>query len=726
MMRRLISWRFFGIAAGGCLVVVIVLALATVQALQPLPSELPPQRDAVRKAQLTDRHGLPLTITYENDWNIHDWLPLGQMPLLLQRAFIEAEDRRFTSHAGVDWRARLAAVWQNIRALRALRGASTISEQVVRMLHPRPRTIWSRWLEGWEAMQLEARYSKADILEFYLNQVPYRGQRRGVAQAARYYFDRDLSTLAAQEMLALAILVRSPSRFDLYTDPTRLRGQLQRLADRLLQVAAIDAKTHQSLLQTDFDLKRPTLPVPVRQFAEQLFAQLPSGFHGQARIATTLDAQLQGQVYAILEQWRLNLAPQGVRNAAALVADHQSGEILAWVNAHAPGTGSAYDAVTIPRQAGSTLKPLLYALALEHGWTAATLIDDNPLSEAIGQGQHAYQNYSRSHYGLVRLRDALGNSLNIPAVRAAQFVGPAEFLARLRALGFHSLQQHPDYYGDGLALGNGEITLLELTTAFAALAQGGGYRPLRTLRDAPQLEPQPVLNRAASRLVANIMADPDARRLEFGAGGLMRFPVETAIKTGTSSDYRDAWAVAFNHRYTVGVWMGSLDGSPMQEVTGSRGPVPVARAVFAELNRRTEPAALPMDAGLVQVRICRDSGLLAHDDCPSRPEWFMPDRLPQVEPAPEAAPLRIRQPSWDLQLALDPRLPRDRQFYAFQLTGLPAGAQVDWLVNDQLVGSSQGGSYLWQLQRGHHAVQAKVIQADGVVQRTATVPFQVR
>lgn len=721
LMGKLFSRRTLGAGLFG----IAVLAVATTLSLRPLPPELPPHRDDLRKAQLTDRHGVPLTITYENDWNIHERAPLVEIPLLLQQAFIEAEDRRFPVHRGVDWQARLAAVWQNARAMRAVRGASTISEQVVRMLHPRPRTVWSRWLEGWEAMRLEARFSKADILEFYLNQVPYSGQRRGVAQAARHYFDRDLSTLAPQEMLALAVLVRSPSRFDLYADPARLRPQLHRLAGRMRDIGVIDGNAHQYLLLAEFELKRPSLPVPIRHFAEHLFPRLPESARQQVRIATTLDARLQSQVHAILDQWRQSLAGQGVRNAAALVADHRTGEILAWANAHAPGEGSAYDAATLPRQAGSTLKPLLYALTLERGWTAATLIDDNPLSEAVGQGQHAYQNYSRSHYGPVRLRDALGNSLNIPAVRAAQFVGPGEFLAQLRALGFHSLRQHPDYYGDGLALGNGEITLLELTTAFAALANDGNYRPLRVLRDAPGSAPQPVLSRAASHIIANILADPDARRLEFGAGGIMRFPVETAIKTGTSSDYRDAWVAAFNHRFTVGVWMGNLDGSPMQEITGSRGPVPVARAIFAELNRRTPSAPLPMDPSLVQVVICRDTGLAATDDCPSRPEWFAPEQLPQPSIAATAqpAPLRIQQPSWDLQLALDPRLPADRQYYAFQLSATPSNGRIDWLVNGERAGS--GSQYLWRLQRGQHKVQARISTDDGRVQQTAEVPFQV-
>lgn len=718
--RLLVGLGGIGLAAAAA------LALATLLALRPLPMVLPPHPDDIRKAQITDRHGLPLTVTYENDWNVHDRTALFEIPLLLQQAFVHAEDRRFARHGGIDWYARLHALWQNLKAMRAVRGASTISEQVVRMLHPRPRTLWSRWLEGWEAMQLEARFSKPDILEFYLNQVPYAGRRRGVVQAARHYFNRDLATLAPSEMLALAILVRSPSRFDLYADPARLRPQLRRLANDMRAAGLLDAGGHERILATSFDLQPPALPAPVRQFAEHLFTSLPASALQRPAIATTLDAHLQAQTHAIVDQWRQALAGHGVRNAAALVVDHQQGEVLAWVNAHADGVASAYDAVTVPRQPGSTLKPFLYAAAMERGWTAATIINDGPLSEAVGRGQHAYQNYSRTHYGPIRLRDALGNSLNIPAVRAAQFVGPAQFLALLRDFGFDSLSQHPDHYGDGLALGNGEVTLLELVSAYAAIANDGRYRPLRVLRDELPRPSRQVLSRPVSHIIGNILADPDARRLEFGTGGLMRFPVETAIKTGTSSDYRDAWAVAFNHRYTVGVWMGSLDGSPMQDISGSRGPVPAVRAIFAELNRLTPSRPLPMDGSLVRIAICRDTGLPADGECNSRPEWFLPGRGPELAAQTAVEPPRIQQPSWDLQLAMDPRLPDEQEWFAFRLDRLPEGASVVWVVDGDDVGEAGTVDFLWQLRRGEHLVRARVVMGDGGVVETRGIPFRVR
>ena len=242
------------------------------------------------------------------------------------------------------------------------------------------------------------------------------------------------------------------------------------------------------------------------------------------------------------------------------------------------GPRTHIDAVRAPRQPGSAMKPLLYGLALDSGWTAATVIDDSPLAADVGPGLHAYQNYSRRFYGPIGLRDALGNSLNIPALKALHFVGSTAYLGFLRELGFTSLNDHPDVYGDGLALGNGAVSLYELVQAYAALANGGQYRPLTVLAEpgrqslGRQTSGRQVLSAEGASLIANILSDRDARTLEFGRASVLNFQAPTAVKTGTSSDFRDAWAVGFDARHTVGVWMGNLDQTPSQGVTGSTGP----------------------------------------------------------------------------------------------------------------------------------------------------------
>ena len=239
----------------------VTLVLVTAAALQSVPEELPPGSAAVQQPQLTDRHGVPLSVTYQNDWNVHDVVALHAIPELLQLAFVESEDQRFYRHSGVDWLARSHALAQNLLAMRALRGASTISEQVVRILHPRQRTLWSRWLEGFEAVQLEKRFSKLKILEFYLNQVPYARQRRGVAQAARDYFDRDLDTLSAKEILALAVLVRSPSRLDLIHNTEHIQQPIESLGERLHAKGLLPQEQLSAIRDAPLVLVRPKSPV---------------------------------------------------------------------------------------------------------------------------------------------------------------------------------------------------------------------------------------------------------------------------------------------------------------------------------------------------------------------------------------------------------------------------------------------------------------------------------
>ena len=703
--------------------------------LRSLPASLSVDGSKVRKAQVMDRNYLPLTVAYQNRWNLHDHISLHDIPQFLQQAFVVSEDQRFYHHKGVDWWARLHATFQNIKVLDSIRGASTISEQVIRMWHPRPRTLWSRWLEGIEAGRLEKEFSKNEIFEFYLNQVPYAGWRRGVLQAARLFFDRDPDTLSTAEILALVVMVRAPSRLDMRKNPDGLFQSIEQLADRLLKFGALDPRQHATLKAADFKIKSPTPPVRADHFVQYLYRlQPPLDLRGKDRLHTTLDAGLQHIVQTILDHRLKDLKDRGAQNGAVLIVDHQRHEILAWVNSGAfldEVSASWIDAVTTPRQPGSTLKPMLYALALEKGWTAATMVDDSPLSESVGRGLHAYHNYSRTHYGPLRVRQALGNSLNIPAVRTIQFVGVDEFLACLHEVGIQSLQQHPDYYGDGLALGNGEITLLELVQAYTVLARQGVYHPLKYLMTDVyrREETHRVFSAETASLIGNILSDPEARRLEFGNGSLLRFPIQTAVKTGTSSDYRDAWAIGFNHRFTVGVWIGNLDHIATDGITGANGPALVLRSVLAELNRHQDSRPLYLSPRLVKAEICRDTGLQADGHCASLSEWFVPGTEPRTSnaPAKDLKPIYLRHPTQGMQLAMDPRIPDDQEAFVFRLANLPQRTAVDWYVDDLQVAVSASGVYLWPLQRGVHSVRARIWwDESGQFQDTPDVSFTVK
>ena len=719
--------RLRPVLALSLLVPVVALFGLTAAQLSDPPSTLDLFPVAVGKRQLLDRRGRPLNVTYVNDWNLHDPVPLHEIPDLLQAAFVVAEDKRFFDHRGVDWFARLHAVAQNAAALGVKRGASTITEQVVRLLRPRPRTLWSRWIEGFEAVRLEKRVNKADILEFYLNQVPYAARRRGVVQAARYYFDRELETLSVKEILALAVLVRAPGRMDLRRDPEAVAGPLRRLAGRLRESGILSDLEHRLAREETWQLREPALPVEASHFVRHLLAEEDRGPGGESlSVGTSLDGRLQGTVQALLDQRLRELRRRGARHGGALVVDNESNEVLAWCVA---GEGTWYDTVLIPRQPGSTLKPFVYALALEKGWTAATPIDDSPLAEAVGTGLHTYRNYSHTYYGAVSLREALGNSLNTPAVRTVRFVGPRLFHARLRHLGFESLRGHPDLYGDGLVLGNGEVSLFELVRAYSVLAGGGRFRPLALRRGEGGSPPgRPVFSPEVASLIGNILSDPSARQLEFGRGGLLHLPVQTAVKTGTSSDYRDAWAVGFNFRFTVGVWMGNLEGAAMDGVTGSLGPGLVLRGIFHELTKDLETRPLYLSPLLEGWEICRGDGRLSDGTCPSTFEWFLPGTGPsQSRPPLVERSVALLQPADGTRLALDPRIPDDLEAFEFAISRTSEGGRVEWILDGDVVAATSGPTYLWPLRRGEHVLSARLHGAtEESTVDTGEVHFTVR
>ena len=703
----------------------MLLAHATWVSRAPLPQHLPPEPKTTTSPLIQSREGLELNRSYNGAWNVHDRVALERIPPMLQAAFIAAEDRRFYRHQGIDWLARAAAVLGNVLAGRSVRGASTISEQVVRMIHPRPRTMWSRWLEGFDALRFERHFGKSAIFAFYLNQVPFSARRRGVVQAARRYFARDLDTLSPREMLALAIMVRAPTRFDIRRSP---RAVMMR-SDALARYLRRQGWSLPSASQHDpFDFAHATLAVDAPHFVRHVRRTIDAD---QNRVVTTLSASLQPQLSALLQARLAQLRTRNVHQAAALVAEYPSGAIRAYVLAsHAPNAKHGIDAVTIARQPGSTLKPFVYARALDLGLSPATVFHDRPLTQRIGRGVHVYHNYSRRHYGRVSLRNALGSSLNIPALKAFQFVGNTRMLQTLHALGMDSLTEGADVYGDGLALGNGAVSLYELVQAYATLANRGRRVTLSVRQRNTPMPGPAIFSAEASSLVADILSDDHARQLEFGAGGILNLPQQTAVKTGTSSDHRDAWAIGFDHQYVVGVWMGNLDQRPMSQVSGAVGPAVVLRAVFAFLHQGQAPQALYLSPRLQRHRVCVKTGEAADDHCPiTRGEWFLPGHGPRptTTSATLNASARIVQPLDGVWLAQDPRIPASLQRLQWKLSDISDIKQVEWILNGHVIARGHSSSHLWPVAPGRYRLRARIQRfGNAATQTTAEVGFTVR
>ncbi len=674
--------------------------LAAVAVVFAFAGELPESFDRLTaradKIQFLDRSGIPLNTSYLNYWNVHDTLRLYDMPPLLVKMFVAAEDKNFYSHSGVDWSARAAALFQNIKAGKIVRGASSLSEQVVRMIIPRPRTVFSKIIEGIDAVRLERRFSKNDILEFYLNQVPYAANRRGVKQAALFYFSKTPDRLSVRETAALVVLVRAPSSFDLYADPDKINGLIDRQLKAFEQQGIISKAELQAALDEKISLSSPELTVAAPHFLEYVRSlDLPAG----RAVETTLDAFLQKKVAALTRQRLKDLQYRHVSNAAVLVIERATGNILAWVVESSDKDTAAVNAVLAPRQPASAQKPLLYALALTKGMTAATEIKDAPFSRAVGSGVHHFKNYSRTYYGDVTVRQALGNSLNIPALKTIEFVGIKTYFDFLRQIGFSHFEKNADFYREGLALGNAEVTLPELSRAYLMLANGGILKPLRAFKGQECETEKRVLPETAATLIGNILSDPLARRLEFGADSILNFPVQTAVKTGTSTDYRDAWAMGYNADFVAGVWLGNLTYEPMLDVTGASGPALLLRSVFTELNKIKNSGPLYLSDRLEQKIV------------EGKTEYFDPDVVETSFFEPET-PV-ILSPADGVMLAVDPRVPEQYQRYPFSVSFLPEGACVVWVVDEKAMPPIREETFLWRPEKGSHTVRAEIILNNG-------------
>jgi penicillin-binding protein 1C len=714
-------------AAAVALAGAAVLAAATWRALAPLPESLPPHTEALRtlEAPILARDGTVLTVSHDERFNLDDHLPLTSIPPLVREGFVFSEDRRFWIHGGSDWPARFTAACQNLSAGHVVRGASTIGEQAARIITPRPRTYWSHWLAGIEAQRLIERFGRTGVLDFYLNEAPYGAQRRGVAEAAHYYFGGEVGALDPAEQLALVVLVRSPQLLDPRQHPRALRRAVNRLAARMQRAAVIDADELRAVrLSPLAAAPLPSLPVQAAAFVGFARDRIHALGLRDSLYRTTLDPRLQRYVQAALEVQLAALRGNGVRNAAVLVVDNRRATILAWAAAPA-ASAQDLDPVLIPRQPGSTLKPFLYALALERlGWQPDTVLRDGPLSTRIGDGIHEYRNYSNRYYGRVSLRYALGNSLNIPAVETAQSVGVSRFIGLLARLGVTSLTRSADYYGPAVAIGDGPVSLYELVQAYSTLARHGSSLPLRALRGPPAPEPVAVLRPDVASAIASILSDPDARSAEFGTDSVLDLPYPTAVKTGTSSDFRDALAVGFDDRYTVGVWMGRLDGADMNRITGSAGPAPVLRTIFARLRERQPYAGLWLSPNLRRVRACERIGPGA---CVKRDDWLVEGNMPLHRRHTTRAALEIAQPTPGEVLAVDPRAPLADQIYTFRIGSAAHRAPaVIWFLDGRVLGRTASGTMRWPLTRGAHVLSANVrFAGDHHAARLSPVAFQV-
>ncbi|MBF0308884.1 MAG: penicillin-binding protein 1C [Magnetococcales bacterium] len=647
------------------------------------------------------------------------WTPLTEVSPALQEVIIASEDRRFWKHGGVDWPALLRAGWFRLQGKKA-GGASTLTMQLAARLDPglRPsekqRSPGQKWAQLRAAWALERNWSKARILEAYLNLVSFRGEVQGIHAASRALLDKFPSGVEREEALLLAALIPSPN-----ASGERVAQRACTLASRLGAQADVCPRLEQMALRVLTGGLPPIRPLQALapHAALQLAARLPGGQPLPERLPSTLDGPLQRFAVETMALQLAQLAGRNVHDGALLAVDNDTGEILAYVgNAGNHQATRQVDGVTAPRQPGSALKPILYQLALEQRLlTAASLLEDAPVELDTNGGLYAPQNYDMAFKGWVSLRTALASSLNVPAVRTLMLVGPVTFLERLRRLGFDLLDREAAYYGYALALGSGEVTLRQLVGAYRTLANGGLASPLTLQPGRERIEPERVMDPASAFIVAQVLADPIARGMTFGLDNPLSTPFWSAVKTGTSKQMRDNWCVGFSSRYTVGVWVGNFDGSPMHEVSGVSGAAPAWLEVMNFLHRGQPSLPPPPPPGLLATRVSFEPPLE-----PSREEWFLKDTELTTVRLNAQRPVRIQHPPEGAILAIDPDIPPERQRLFFLMS--PPDANLSWRLDGHKVIDPQQG---WFPTPGSHHLEL-VRQSPEKAETLDRVRFEVR
>ena len=593
------------------------------------PAKFARPKDAVT---VLDRHGAALRTARVGGVD-RRWVALKDVSKPLVDAVLAAEDARFYSHKGVDARAVVRATVDTLVPGRSLSGGSTITQQLVKLVYGRPHGRLDKPFEILRAAALERIFTKEEILEQYLNRLPYGDRIEGVERASESYFGRPAKALGTAEAALIAGIPRAPS----VTEPRRhLPAAIRRrdvVLGRMAGLGMIDEEARSAAAATaPLIVPTPRRADEAPRFVDQALFLYRRGMLDKhsGTVTTSLDLELQHRVEDILRATVLRLTARGVTNGAAIVLDHESGDVLAYVGAarRGPGNpGGELDLLTAPRQPGSTLKPFVYELFFEHGGTAASVLDDLSLVRTGANGSSfEAKDYDGAERGPVRARVALASSLNLAALDAAGRVGQDAVWKRLKALGLKP-SGGADRYGAAAVLGGVDVAPLDLAAAYATLARGGtritlSYGPSKKAAEKAERArakakdgDKAVLDPAAVAVVTDVLEDPRARADGFGesledlAGG--RF----ALKTGTSAGFRDAWAAAFTGSVTVVVWIGDPGSHPLGGVSGFEAAAPVAARILGAAREVLPPSEEHAIAKLDKALVCADTGLRPGAGC---------------------------------------------------------------------------------------------------------------
>lgn len=584
-------------------------------------------------------------------------VPFGRIPQTLRNATIAVEDANFYQNPGVDLRGIVRALLQNYQAQEVVSGASTITQQLVRnvLLPPeeRARVSFERKLrEAFLAYRVSNEFSKDQILGIYLNEVYYGNQAYGVEAAAQSYFGKAAWELNDAEATLLAGLPQSPTVLNPLTNYEGAKARQRITLDLMVKYGYLSAQRADALYETPVRFASQSSGTLAPHFVNFIRETLERNYgpdmlyRGGLRVVTSLDPYWQAEAQRIVRARVAELKARDASNAAVVMLSPDN-QILAMVgSAHFndPAIDGQVNVALAPRQPGSALKPIVYAAALQRGWTPATTILDEPTTFTLSDGTvYEPRNYDDSWHGPQTVRMALANSLNIPAVKAMQFVGIDAFVQQAHALGITTLND-PSQYGLALVLGAGEVRLLDLTNVYSTFANQGRQRPPVSIlqitnargevleRARPNAGRQMLGPRGAqvAYLITSILSDNIARQYMFGPGNVMELPDRpAAVKTGTSNEWRDAWAIGYTPDITVGVWVGNSDNTPMQEIAGVNGAGVIWRDLMELYHRNRPVREFTRPEGVVEAVLCNDTGVIVTDgSCAGKSEYFLAGSTP--------------------------------------------------------------------------------------------------
>ena len=565
--------------------------------------------------RLFDRDGTLLREAVNGDGARARWTPLDELSPLVVDAVLATEDSRFYDHAGVDWRGVARASVDSLKAGKVVSGASTLTMQLSRLLYAYPRTGAGKLQQMLGAWRLENSLSKDEILEQYLNRAPFGAGTVGVEAASRRYFDKPSQHLSLAEAALIGGLLKAPTALNPLRNAGGAQKRQKHVLARMLKTGRIGENEHERAVRQPLTFVDAPPPPVAMHFTDYVLAQRPPA----GDVQTTLDLDLQRRVEALVREHVRSLKLGGLTNAAVVVLDNQDCSVLTMAGSTdywSHESGSVNGALA-RRQPGSALKPFTYAASFEAGMTPASVLADVETTYPGADGAlFTPGNYSGQFSGPVLLSDALGRSLNVPAVRVANVVGPKSLLEQLHDAGFQSLDQPSEHYGIGLTLGNGEVTLVELAQGYAMLARGGMSCTARGYGGARIPEPRRVFSERVSYLITHILSDEELRRRAFGSANPLMLGFPMAVKTGTSTNWRDSWVVGYTKTHTVAVWTGDFEGRPMNQLSGAVGAGPLFHGVARLVAQGDELPVRP--SGVDDVVVCPLSGARPGPHCPYR------------------------------------------------------------------------------------------------------------